>query len=217
VKHFQTPTPQSTWRRRWTTSLMALTAACLALLPQGLYAYDSLASPVPAVLKVPGGHKPLLLSYATGTQNYICLHSDSGFAWVFFGPQATLFDDNKTQILTHFLSPNRNPRPEEQGMARATWQDSQDTSTVWAKMIASSDAPAVVQPGAIPWLLLKVVGADRGPTGGDRLTETTYIQRVHTSGGLAPTTGCVQSSDVGTRALVPYTADYIFYKDTRRE
>jgi len=167
---------------------------CLALLPQGLYAYDSLSSPVPAVLKVPAGHRPFLQGYATGAQNYICLPSDSGFAWVFFGPQATLFNNDETQIITHFLSPN----PKEGDMPRATWQDSRDSSAVWAKMIASYPAPTVAEPQAIPWLLLEVVGSDFGPTWGHRLTETTHIQRVHTSGGLAPTTGCVQAQDVGT-------------------
>jgi len=42
-----------------------------------------------------------------------------------------------------------------------------------------------------------------------------YIQRVYTSGGIAPT-GCAQATDVGTRALVPYTADYFFYKAGNR-
>jgi hypothetical protein len=30
-------------------------------------------------------------------------------------------------------------------------------------------------------------------------------------------TGCSGSTDIGMRALVPYTADYFFYKGTRRE
>jgi hypothetical protein len=120
-------------------------------------------------------------------------------------------DDDK-QITTHFLSPNQSSNPSEAGMARATWQHSRDTSTVWALPIASSSDPGFVARGAIPWLLLQVVGAVPGPTGGHRLTETTYIQRVHTSGGMAPTTGCAQSTHVGNRALVPYTADYVFYK-----
>ena len=92
-----------------------------------------------------------------------------------------------------------------------------DTSTVWAIASTSSSDPGFVEPGAIPWLLLQVVGAPPGPTGGHRLTETTAIQRVHTSGGLAPTTGCAQAADVGKRALVPYTADYVFYKTIGHE
>jgi hypothetical protein len=72
---------------------------------------------------------------------------------------------------------------------------------------ASSDA-AFVKPGALPWLLVKVVGAQEGPTGGDKLSETTFIHRLNTVGGVAPSTGCT----FGAMALVPYTAEYFFYK-----
>jgi hypothetical protein len=97
-------------------------------------------------------------------------------------------------------------------MPRATWQHSRDTSTVWAVAIASSSDSIFVAPGAIPWLLLQVVGAQDGPTGGDKLSETTFIQRLNTSGGIAPSTGCTLSTDVGKKALVPYTTDYFFDK-----
>lgn len=74
-----------------------------------------------------------------------------------------------------------------------------------------------MKPGAIPWLLLKVVGSEPGPTGGDRLTVTTYMQRVNTMGGLAPSIGCTLAEDVGKREFVQYEADYVFYyKPTRR-
>ena len=214
MKHFQTPMLQSTSRRRWTMYLVTLVGACLAMLPPGLYAHDLTPPPVPPKLEVPAGHRPFLLGHASGTQNYICLptKANSDFAWTLFGPQATLFNDYGVQIITHFLSPN----PEENGTARATWQHSRDTSTVWAIRIESSSDPAFVKLGAIPWLLLEVVGADRGPTGGQRLTETTHIQRVHTLGGLEPPTDCTPAN-VGQQALVPYTADYIFYKATGQE
>jgi hypothetical protein len=57
-----------------------------------------------------------------------------------------------------------------------------------------------------------VVGAQDG-THGDRdtLTPTTFIQRLNTSGGVAPST-CNSSSDVGKEAFVPYKADYFFFK-----
>src|SRR5262249_22167030 len=122
--------------------------------------------------------------------------------------QATLFKDNGKQLVTHFLSPN----PDEKGMARPTWQDSNDTSAIWGAAIASSSDPRFVAPGAIPWLLLQVVGAENGPNGGDALSHTSFIQRLQTSGGIAPSGGCAVSADVGARALVPYTADYYFYK-----
>jgi len=125
-----------------------------------------------------------------------------------FGPQATLFDEHDEQIITHFLSPN----PVENGRPRVTWQDSRDTSEVWGMAIASVS----VEPGAIPWLLVEVVGAQDGPTGGDELSDTTFVQRLNTAGGVAPSAGCTQSTDVGSTALVPYSADYFFYKATKR-
>jgi hypothetical protein len=213
MTHCHAQTPRATSRYRWTTYIAALTGACLALLPPGLYAHKLTPPPVPAGLEVPPGHTPFLLGHATGTQNYMCLPSGQSFGWSFFGPQATVFNNGDKQITTHFLSSN----PDEGGTARATWQHSQDTSTVWARAIASSSDPAFVEPDAIDWLLLYIVGADPGPTGGHKLTETVYIQRVNTSAGRAPTTGCAQASDVGSRALVPYTADYIFYKASGHE
>ena len=173
------------------------------------------APPVPANIQVPVGNTLVLKGQAEGTQNYICLPSVSGFSWTFFSPQATLFlkfkwfgGDIRQQIITHFLSPN----PAENGTPRATWQSSLDTSAVWAKSLESSSDPNFVAAGAIPWLLLQVVGSQRGPTGGDMLAHTTFVQRLNTSGGVVPSTGCSQSPNVGTTALVPYTADYFFYK-----
>ena len=163
--------------------------------------------PVPATLEVPAGNTPFLVGHAYGTQNYICTLVRGGFEWTFFGPQATLFDDSGQQIATHFLSPN----PDENGKARATWQDSRDSSAVWAVAAASSSDSAFVAPDAIPWLLLRVVGADDGPHDGDRLTAATFLQRVNTMGGGVPESGCSRALDIAVKALVPYTADYIFY------
>ena len=58
-------------------------------------------------------------------------------AWTVFTPEATLFSDQREQLTTHFFSPN----PAEGFIVRATWQDSHDTSTVWARAIASVADP----------------------------------------------------------------------------
>src|SRR4030095_5373282 len=137
---------------------------------------------VPAGLQVSAENRAFLEGHAVGTQNYICRPASSGFAWVLFGPQATLFNDDGEQIVTHFLSAN----PEEGGTLRATWQHSRNTSRVWAMAIMTSSDPAFVAPGAIPWLLLQEVGTEDGPTGGERLKVTTYNQRVNKAGGVAP-------------------------------
>jgi hypothetical protein len=176
--------------------------------------------PMPTKLQVPDGNTLFLSGHAQGTQNYICLPSAGGFAWTFFSPQATLFFDFKLgpitvhqQIITHFLSPN----PDENGTGRATWQSSMDSSAVWGKLApdGSSNDSNFVAAGAIPWLLLQAVGKRTGPTGGDVLANTTYIQRLNTGGGVAPSIGCSTVANIGATALVPYSADYFFYKANR--
>lgn len=155
---------------------------------------------VPTIIQVPAGNQPFRVAHAIGTQNYVCL--STGWASAAYGPQATLFNDNNEQILTHFLG----AYPVGSDAYFPAWQDSRDTSIVWASAV--KDAKYTPDPTAIPWLLLKVVGKAVGPTGGDKMTVTTYIQRVNTTGGLIPTRECAP----GDRALVPYTANYYFYK-----
>jgi Protein of unknown function (DUF3455) len=168
---------------------------------------------VPDKLEVPAGNRAFLVGHALGTQNYVCLPSATGgVAWSLFTPQATLFDDYRQQVVTHFFSPN----PVEGGTVRATWEDSRDTSTFWGSVLQSSSDPAFVKRGAIAWVLLKFAGTQAGPTGGNTLTRTTFIQRVNTVGGSAPSTGCALSTDVGSKAFVPYRADYFFYEDATR-
>ena len=186
----------------------ALIATAAIVVPHPAHADHVAPPPVPVTLQAPAGTRAFLAGHAEGTQAYICLPSGSGFAWTFYGPQATLFADNGRQITTHFLSPN----PDEAGTLRATWQDSQSTSAVWARAIVTSSDPAYVAAGAIPWLLLEVVGAKDGSRGGDRLADTTHIHRLNTTGGVAPSTGCSQTANVGARTFVPYTADYVFYR-----
>jgi hypothetical protein len=196
-------------KRRGLTLAAAAALALVAALPQPALAGRITPTPVPPELEVPAGNRAFLLGHATGTQNYVCLPAGTGFAWSLFTPQATLFDDNLRQLTTHFFGPN----PAENGTIRAAWQHSKDTSTVWGAVRASSSDPRFVTPGAIPWLLVQTVGVEEGPGGGDRLTATSFIHRVKTVGGAAPTTGCAQLADVGKRAFVPYKADYVFYRE----
>jgi hypothetical protein len=155
---------------------------------------------VPGIIQVPAGNQLFRAAHAVGTQDYVCL--STGWASPAYGPQATLFNEDNEQILTHFLS----AYPVGSATFFPTWQDSRDTSTVWASAV--KDASYTPDPTAIAWLLLKVVGKAVGPTGGDKMMSTTYIQRLNTTGGLKPTLPCTE----GDRALVPYTADYFFYK-----
>jgi len=204
----------------------ALAVAFTASLPLQAHAEPVTPPDVPANIQVPAGNKAFLVGHAIGTQNYSCLPAglDAAghprFAWTLFTPQATLFAHNMKEIGTHYFSPNPfepSPSPFTDGPVRATWQDSKDTSTVWGKVVpgdSSTDA-AFVEPGAIAWLKVTVVGAEEGPTDGRALTRTTYILRLNTSGGVAPSTGCASASDVGNQAFIPYAADYYFYEKTK--
>jgi hypothetical protein len=186
-------------------------AGALALaLAQPAHA-DEVAPPsVPPSIEVPAGHVPYLLGHAAGTQNYACVPTDNGIVWQLYTPQATLFDDLGSQLTTHFFSPN----PLAASEFLPTWQHSADTSAVWVKADAAPyTGTDFVEAGAVAWLRLKVVASVAGTTGGDTLTRTTYIHRVHTTGGLAPAVGCSKPRDLGKKAFVPYTADYYFYEE----
>lgn len=167
---------------------------------------------VPDKLQVSAQEEAFLIGHAVGTQNYVCLPAGTGFAWNLFTPEATLFNDRERQLITHYFSIN--PNPSDNGAIRATWQDSNDSSTVWGAVTGTATFvtdPGFVKQGAIAWLLVDVVGQQEGPRGGDNLTRTTSIQRVNTEGGSAPSTGCAVAANVGAKAFVPYTADYVFY------
>jgi len=195
-----------------TTCVIVLGLGSSAALAQSDVRFGRHAPPAPANLEVPDGHWLFFTAHAIGTQNYVCLPAASGVAWKFIAPQATLFHASHGEIsqqqATHFLSANA----AENGLPRPTWQHSLDSSRVWARALASSTDPNYVGAGAIPWLLLTVVGAEDGPDGGSFLTKAMFIQRLDTNGGTAPSTGCSQSTEIGALALVPYAADYFFYR-----
>jgi hypothetical protein len=188
--------------------IAVLGLSLVAGLPQAARAQTVTPPIVPAALEVPAPNQAFLVGHATGTQNYVCQPGASlgRVAWTLFTPEATLFGERNDQLITHFFSPN----PDEAGaVVRATWESSIDTSMVWAR----ANAAVTVDPNSIAWVLLERVGAQPGPTGGHAISDATFIQRVNTHGGLAPSTGCDGPSDLGRKAFQPYTADYFFYKN----
>jgi hypothetical protein len=165
---------------------------------------------------VPAGNKLVLGTHAVGTQNYVCKPSGASVAYVLFTPEATLFGEDGGQVITHNFSPNPfEPNTDPKvvapgGTIRATWQY-RDTSRVWAKVHQPGGA-VTVDEKAIAWLTLDMAGVQKGPTGGDTLFKTTFVQRLNTKGGQPPSTGCSSLTDLGNTAFVPYTADYFFFK-----
>ena len=178
--------------------------------------------PTPPAITPPAGNSAYLVGHAQGTQGYVCLPtSTGGTSWTINAarPEATLFVKffgQDVQIITHFASINANPNqnatlPVPKG-GNATWQNSFDTSKVWAKAVgvvtAGSDPASCPNSGAIPCLLLQSIGNQQGPAGGKILANATFVQRLNTNGGAAPTSVCT----AGQTELVPYTADYFFYR-----
>jgi hypothetical protein len=139
-------------------------------------------------------NKPFLTVYATGVQKYRC---QANGTWLFTDPEATLYKSRRTRkpIGTHFLN---------FATGRPVWQY-QDGSTVEAARTASAPAEA----GNIPWLLLQAVATTAGDDG-DRFVKTTWVQRLNTSGGVAPAGTCTP----GATTAVPYGTDYVFWQAT---
>ena len=109
MKNCNAPENQTTRRILLIACATALAVAFTVSLPQPAHADQVTPPPVPANIQVPAGNKAFLVGHAVGTQNYVCLPSASsatGFAFALFTPEATLFDDDDKQIITHFFSPN---------------------------------------------------------------------------------------------------------------
>jgi hypothetical protein len=123
----------------------------------------------------------------TGVQIYTC----TAGAWVLKAPEANLTDRHGRFQGNHFLGP--------------TWQWN-DGSKIHAAKTAQVAAP---DPTAVAWLLLAVTSEE----GDGELADITHVQRVHTTGGVAPAGPCAPEA---SEVRVPYTADYIFYGPPRR-
>src|SRR5947208_10649095 len=198
-------------------SMAALALACAFAVTNA--AAQVTPPPTPTDIAVPEGNSPYLVGHAYGSQGYTCLPtSTGGTAWnPSARPEATLFVDffgHQVQIITHFQSINENPKP---GIVpplsgNATWQSSFDSSRVWAVKVkgidAGSDPASCSHTGSIQCLLLQSVGNKKGPTGGNLLFNASFVQRLNTNGGPVPTSVCT----AGQTQLVPYTADYFFFR-----
>ena len=223
IFHWHTEKPS----RSRTTLAAALAIGCLFGTANYASAQTVTPPPTPTLITPPAGNTAFLVGHARGTQGYVCLPTAPGAstaAWtVNARPEATLFTKvfgEDFQIVTHFLSPDENPKDPTKPVpfANATWQSSFDSSRVWAAVLNGSaiapgtDLNSCPDAGSIACLLLTTVGSKDGPTGGTLLSKTTFIQRLNTHGGAIPADGCTVSTDVGKQALVPYTADYFFYR-----
>lgn len=146
----------------------------------------------PVAVTVPAGNKVAMKTVGIGELTYECrakADTAGAFEWAFAGPNAVLYDTNKAAVGKYYGGP--------------TWE-SNDGSKVTGKQLAVAPATAA---GAIPLQLVQANPA----SGNGAMNGVSYIQRLNTVGGVAPSDTC-DSSTVGSKKQVKYQADYIFYK-----
>jgi len=137
-------------------------------------------------LQVEEGNALAFRTYAMGVQVY----SWNGSSWIFVEPVATLFADARYngEVGRHYVGP--------------TWESNSGSKVVAARIPGKGCTPDST---AIPWLILKKVSTD----GSGIFSSITFVQRVNTTGGTAPT---APGAEMGERKEVPYTAEYYFYR-----
>ena len=147
---------------------------------------------VPAELQVPTGNVLAFRATGVGAQIYVWTVNPTNPAlssWVFKAPHAVLLRHHDL-VGIHFAGPS--------------WEGN-DGSKVVGKRLAGVTVDAT----AIQWLLVQATSH----SGAGNFADVTYIQRLNTVGGLAPTEpGALD----GQEAVVPYIADYVFYHATGR-
>jgi hypothetical protein len=173
--------------------LLAGIAAVAAALPLASAAMAGPAAPVvPGEIAVTGDHKPYMVAHAEGVQIYACYSVAGGYAWRLLAPRATLTGESGKPVATHYGGP--------------TWE-ARDGSTV----VGMRETGVSVDATAVDWLRLRADSTTAGPDG-DRLTGTSYIQRINTVGGRPPAAGECDEDTVAEQREIPYSADYVFFK-----
>lgn len=164
-----------------TTAVAALGVAACSAPTNDVKPVAQQEVPAPAAVKVPDGNRLVASLAGKGVQTYTCTNS----AWTLLEPAATLSQGGKPVAL-HFKGP--------------IWVSTVDGSEVDATAVPGA---AVKHADAVPELLLKA-SAHQG-TG--EFAQVTFVQRLATKGGLAPTGSCTDGSQVS----VPYSATYTFW------
>jgi len=147
---------------------------------------------VPPELEVPDGNELTLVAAGAGVQIYECAADTGGvLAWQLHAPRAELFDGCGALLGSHFGGVDK-------GLPAGPYWEAKDGSRVHG-----ANPVSVPNGGAIP--LLRVEAADTSGIG--VFANVTFIQRLNTTGGVAPPGAC----EAGRRTEVRYTATYYFY------
>ena len=147
---------------------------------------------LPDAVKAPAGHAMLMETAAAGDITYQCRAKKDmagQFEWVFVGPDAGL-KDRSGMVSGRYYGPP------------ATWESTDGSKVTGAQVAVAPNGDANIALQLVKANPAMGVGAMQG---------VSYIQRVATMGGVAPKAACGAATE-GTKQLVPYQADYIFYR-----
>ena len=173
-------------------SLVLIALVTIALQPAQATTFDNSNGPeLPeqcSSIRVEEGHKLAFHVYARGVQVYkwnLVMQR-----WDLLAPVASLYaeDNYFGEVGTHYVGP--------------TWE-SKSGSKVEARRVQGTGCTP--DPTAIAWLLL----SKHRTEGNGIFSKVTFIQRVNTTGGLAPAEPGLLD---GETKEVPYTAEYYFYR-----
>ena len=183
---------------RTCATVVAVSAAAFLTACGSMSGGHSMSSPMssqgklPASIQVPAGHKVAMETVGSGDITYECrdkANMPGQTEWVFAGPDAVLKDRAGKQVGKYYGPP-------------ATWE-AMDGSKITGKQLA-------VSPGGAGNIPLQFVQANPA-MGMGAMTGVTYIQRLKTQGGVAPSAAC-GTGNMGAKQTVNYQADYIFWK-----
>ena len=183
------------------TGIAAVLAACSST-PMSSSTTASMAAPMaapmmmvdnatlPEPVRVPAGNKVRMTATGVGDLTYECREKKDTagqYEWAFVGPVANLMSSDRKTVGKYYAGP--------------TWE-SADGSKITGKQVAIAPASA----GNIPYQLVKTEPA----MGAGAMNGVTYIQRINTKGGVAPSMAC-DAAGMGKKQTVKYEADYVFY------
>ena len=172
--------------------LVLIALVTLAFKPVQATALDNSNGPVlPAEcgsIAAPEGNKLSFHTYAKGVQIY--RWNGITLKWDFVAPLADLFAEENFfgEVGKHSRGP--------------VWESKSGSLVEARRVLGTGCTP---DPTAIEWLLL----SKHRTAGSGIFASVTFIQRVNTTGGLAPTAPGETDGEVKE---IPYTAEYYFYR-----
>ena len=139
-------------------------------------------------IRVPEGNKLAFHAYAKGVQIYKWKVVTQ--KWDLLAPQAGLFAEPNSfgEVGTHYGGP--------------TWESKSGSKVEGRRVLGTGCTP---DPTAVAWILLSKYRTE----GAGIFTKITFVQRVNTTGGLAPIEPGLLD---GETRQIPYTAEYYFYR-----